>query len=338
VVITGHRTHAQEPGGVVAICMRRLDMKQNHAPAINFVSGLLLLGLATVWGGSFFFAEIALREVPPLTVTLHRIFWALPALYLVVVWRGVRLPRSIKVWSCYLVMGALNNAIPFSLIFWGQLTIESGLASILNGTTAVFGAVVAGVFLIDEPLTPRKIMGALFGIFGVAVIMGIDALTNFDPRNLAQLAVLGAALSYAFAGVWGKRFLSGQPPIMNALGMLMGSTVLMIPVAFYADGVPNFMLSAEVWVSLLAISLLSTAVAYLLYFEILVRAGSANLMLVTLLIPPVAVGLSATFLDERLGREAWFGFALIAIGLMVTDGRVFDRFRQMYAAKKDSAK
>jgi len=266
--------------------------------------------------------EIALREVPPLTIALHRVFWAVPVLYVVVVWRRLPIPRAAKVWLCYLVMGALNNAIPFSLIFWGQVSIESGLASILNGTTAVFGAVVAGIFLADEPLTPRKIVGAVFGVFGVAAIMGVDALINFDLRNLAQLAILGAALSYAFAGVWAKRFLAGQPPLMNAFGMLVGSTVLMIPVAISSEGLPALDLSGEVWASLLAVAVLSTAVAYLLYFEILIRAGSANLMLVTLLIPPVAVGLSIAFLDEKLGVEAIYGFGLIAVGLIITDGRV----------------
>lgn len=301
-------------------------MEKAQSPTINLTSGLLLLGLATVWGGSFFFAEIALREVPPLTIALHRVFWALPALFLVVWLKGIKIPRSIKPWLFYLVMGALNNAIPFSLIFWGQTNIGSGLASILNGTTAVFGAVVAGILLVDEPLTARKLVGALFGILGVAIIMGLDGLTNFDPRNLGQLAILGAALSYAFAGVWGKRFLSEYPPIMNAFGMLVGATVLMIPVALFVEGVPSFSLATEVWASLLAVALLSTAVAYLLYFEILVRAGSANLMLVTLLIPPIAVGLSYTFLGERLGSEAGYGFALIAIGLAITDGRLLNRF------------
>ncbi len=318
--------------------MRRSGMKQNQAPRIDLVSGLLLLGLAMVWGGSFFFAEIALREVPPLTVALHRVIWAVPALFVVVWRRGVKIPKSITVWLCYLVMGALNNAIPFSLIFWGQVTIESGLASILNGTTAVFGAVAAGVFLVDEPLTARKVTGALFGLFGVAAIMGLDALTNFDPRNLAQLAILGAALSYSFAGVWGKRFLSDFPPIMNAFGMLAGSAIFMVPAAFYWEGAPGITLSAEVWTSLLALSLFSTAVAYLLYFEILVRAGSANLMLVTLLIPPIAVGLSFTFLGERLGSEAWLGFGLIAAGLGITDGRLFDRLRSKHAPGARNAK
>lgn len=302
-------------------------MPQTQNPSIDLTSGLLLLGLATVWGGSFFFAEIALTEVPPLTIALHRVFWAVPPLFLIVWWRGIPIPRSIRTWLCYLVMGALNNAIPFSLIFWGQTNIGSGLASILNGTTAVFGAVVAGILLVDEPLTPRKIIGALFGIFGVAVIMGLDALTNFDPRNLGQLAILGAALSYSFAGVWGKTKLSGHPPVMNAFGMLVGGTVLMIPIAIFTEGVPVLALSGHVWASLLAVATLSTAVAYLLYFEILVRAGSANLMLVTLLIPPIAITLAVVFLGEKIGYEAWIGFGLIAIGLAVTDGRLFDRIR-----------
>ena len=297
-------------------------MTQKQIPSMDMTSSFLLLGLAIVWGGSFFFAEIALTEVPPLTVALHRVFWAVPALFLVVLYQGIKIPRSIRTWFCYFVMGALNNAIPFSLIFWGQTNIGSGLASILNSTTAFFGVIVAGVLLVDESLTKRKLIGALFGVFGVAVIMGLDALVNFDLRNLAQLAILAAALSYAFAGVWGKRFLSEYPAVMNAFGMLVGSTVLMIPVALFTEGMPILTLSAEVWASLLAVALLSTAVAYLLYFKILARAGSANLMLVTLLIPPIAVGLSVVILGEKMGNEARVGFGLIAIGLIVTDGRL----------------
>ncbi len=297
-------------------------MSPRQAPSIDITSGLMLLLLAAVWGGSFFFAEIALREVPPLTITLHRVFWAVPILVIVVFWQGIEIPKSIQAWFCYLGMGALNNAIPFSLIFWGQTNMESGLASILNGTTAVFGAVVAGIFLIDEPLTTRKIVGAVFGVVGVAVIMGLDALTDFDPRNLAQLAVLGAALSYAFASVWAKRYLSSYPPVMNALGMLIGSTVLMFPIAFLVDGIPVLALSKGVWASLIAIAILSTALAYLLYFKILARAGSANLMLVTLLIPPFAIGLGVVFLGETLTIEALLGFIIIAMGLVITDGRL----------------
>ena len=283
----------------------------------------MLLLLAAVWGGSFFFGEVALREVPPLTLTLHRVIWAVPILVLIVLFKGISVPRSPRIWGAYLVMGALNNAIPFSLIFWGQTQIESGLVSILNGTTAMFAAVVAGLLLPDEPLTAKKVIGAGLGIAGVAFIMGPSALTNFNLSNLAQLAILGATLSYAFAGVWGKTALAGQLPLMNALGMLIGSTVLMIPIVLVFDGLPNLALSLGVWGALIGMAVLSTALAYFLYFAILVRAGAANLLLVTLLIPPVAIGLGAVFLDERIGIEAWIGFVIIGLGFAVTDGRLF---------------
>lgn len=294
-------------------------------PTITPASAAMLLALAAVWGGSFFFAEIALAELPPLTITLHRVAWALPVLFAVVRIRGIALPRAPRIWGGYLVMGALNNAIPFSLIFWGQTRIDSGLAAILNGTTAVFGAVVAGLLLADEPLTGRKILGALFGLAGVAAIIGPGALTGLDPTDLAQLAVLGAALSYALASVWARLALGGQRPEMNALGMLTGSAVLMLPVVLWTDGVPRLDLSLHVWAALWSLSGLSTALAYLLYFGILIRAGAANLMLVTLMIPPFAVGLGAAFLGERPGPAAALGFLLVACGLLVTDGRVIAR-------------
>lgn len=283
----------------------------------------MLLLLAAVWGGSFFFGEVALREVPPLTLTLHRVIWAVPILVLIVLFKGISVPRSPRIWGAYLVMGALNNAIPFSLLFWGQTQIESGLVSILNGTTAMFAAVVAGLLLPDEALTAKKVIGVGLGIAGVAFIMGPSALTNFNLSNLAQLAILGATLSYAFAGVWGKTALAGQLPLMNALGMLIGSTVLMIPIVLVFDGRPNLALSLGVWGALIVMAVLSTALAYFLYFAILVRAGAANLLLVTLLIPPVAIGLGAVFLDERIGIEAWIGFVIIGLGFAVTDGRLF---------------
>jgi len=286
---------------------------------------LMLLALAMVWGGSFFFAEVALEEVPPLTITLHRVFWALPILGGIVLLKGLVFPRGAKIWGAYLVMGALNNAIPFSLIFWGQQQIDSGLASILNATTAMFGAVVAGLLLKDEPLTHSKILGAILGLLGVAWIMGPEAAKGFDPTSLAQLAVLVAALSYAFASVWAKANLSAQPPLVNAFGMIAGSTILMIPVVLAYDGLPNLDMSKGVWGALLGIAVLSTVLAYVLYFAILARAGAANLMLVTLLIVPFAVLLGVVFLGESLPTVAWIGFAIIALGFAVTDGRLFKR-------------
>lgn len=308
-------------------------MTESRTLNLDSKSILMLLLLAAVWGGSFFFAEVALKEVPPLTVTMYRVVWAVPFLALIVFFKGILIPRSLKVWWSYLVMGALNNAIPFSLIFWGQTQIESGLASILNGTTAMFAAVISGLLLPDEPLTLKKILGASLGLVGVAFIMGMSALANFNLSNLAQLAILGATLSYAFAGVWGKTALSGQPPLMNALGMLIGSTVLMIPIVLVFDGSPNLALSVEVWSALIGLAFLSTALAYILYFAVMVRAGTANLLLVTLLIPPFAVGLGALFLGEKLGIQAWIGFGIIAVGFAVTDGRLFSYLSQKASTK-----
>jgi len=285
----------------------------------------MLLALGAVWGGSFFFVEVALHEVGPFTIVLHRVFWAVPALGAVLWWKGLRLPASPKTWGAYFVMGALNNAIPFSLIVWGQTQIEGGLASILNASTAVVGAVVAGILLVDERLTSRKIIGAALGLAGVAAIMGPSALSGLDLRNLAQLAILGAAFSYSFASVWGKVALKGNAPEVNAFGMVTASVFIMAPLAFLIEGAPRLDLSAGVWASLIGIALLATSLAYLLYFGILVRAGAANLMLVTLIVPPFAVALGWAFLDESLGIEAAIGFALIAIGLAVTDGRLFRR-------------
>lgn len=292
---------------------------------IDAGSAALLLALAAIWGATFLFGEIALREVPPLTITLHRVVWALPVLALVVRLRGNALPWSPRLWGGWLVMGALNNAIPFSLIFWGQTRIEAGLASILNATTAMTGAVVAGLLLADERLTRRKVLGAALGLMGVGIIMGPGVVVALDPVNLAQLAVLAAGLSYAFAGVWGRTALSGQPPLLNALGMLAGSAVLMGPAALIVDGPPVLALSLSTWGALAGLSVLCTALAYGLYFAILARAGAANLLLVTLLIPPFAIALGALVLGERMAPEAWAGFAVIALGLVVTDGRLLRR-------------
>ena len=310
-------------------------MPRQPTQTMDLQATLMLLLLAAVWGGSFFFGEVALTEVPPLTITLHRVIWAVPILAMIVWLRGLRVPRSPRIWGAYLVMGALNNAFPFSLIFWGQTQINSGLASILNATTAMFAAVVAGLLLRDEPLTGKKIAGAALGVMGVAFIMGPDALTGLNPGNLAQLAILGATLSYAFAGVWGRTALSGQPPLVNALGMLVGSTVLMIPIVFFADGPPTWALSANVWVALLGMAALSTALAYVLYFAILARAGAANLLLVTLLVPPFAIGLGVMFLGEKMAPDAWIGFAIIAAGFAVTDGRLFSLLRRKPSASQD---
>jgi drug/metabolite transporter (DMT)-like permease len=288
---------------------------------------LELLLLSAIWGGTFFSVAIAQREIGPITVVLHRVGWAAVLLWLVVAARGLRMPRGARLWGAFLVMGCLNNVIPFTLMSWGQIQIGTGLTAIFNAMTAVFAVLVAALFLRDEPLSARRMGGILLGFIGVVVIKGVDRLGDLDPQALGSHAVLAGALSYAFAGVWARRTLRGQPPEVAAAGMLTGSAVVMVPLALASEGVPSPTLSAPTWGAIGYYSVVATAGAYLLYYRVLAMAGAGNLLLCTLIIPPVAILLAVAFLGEALEPQALAGFALIAAGLAVIDGRLLRRWR-----------
>jgi drug/metabolite transporter (DMT)-like permease len=235
------------------------------------------------------------------------------------------LPRGAGVWAAFLVMGALNNAIPFTLITWGQLTVPSGLAAIVNAATAVFGVVIAALAFRDEKLTGWRLVGVTLGFAGVATAIGLHNLTALDLTALPQLALVAAAVSYACAAVWARRMLGGLAPQVAAAGMLTGSSLMMVPVAYWHDGVPVLTHGAGTWAALAYLAVLSTAGAYLLYYRVLALAGAGNLSLVTLLTAPVAIAAGALVLGEALPPRAFAGFALIAAGLLVIDGRLMRR-------------
>ena len=279
-----------------------------------------LMLLAGIWGGSFLSTKLALVEVPVVTVVLHRCGWAALVLWAVVLLRRLPLPRDPGTWAAFLVMGVLNNVAPFFLLTWGQLHIESGLASILNATTAVFGVIVASMVFADERLTARKLTGVAIGFLGVTVALGLDAFRHFDPRSTGQLAVLGATLCYALAGSWARARLSHLRPEVAAAGMLGAATLVLIPLALGLDGVPSLDLSPTTWAAIAYYSVFGTAAAFLLYYRVLAMAGSGNLMLVTLLVPPVAIVLGAVVLGEALPLRAFAGFALLAVGLLILNG------------------
>jgi drug/metabolite transporter (DMT)-like permease len=284
---------------------------------------LLLVALAALWGGSFFFAKIAVRDLPPLALVLARVAVAALALHVVVLASGRRMPSSPAAWRAFLGMGLLNNVVPFALIFWGQTRIASGLASILNATTPLFTLVVAHLLLPDERLDRRKVAGVLTGLAGVAVILGPDVLRRATAGLAGQAAVLGAAISYAFAGAFGRRFKRmGLPPLVTACGQVTASTALLVPVVLIAA--PPWRIpapSAATWGAVLALGLACTALAYVIFFRILAVAGAANVMLVTLLVPVSAILLGAAFLGERLAPRHLAGMAVIALALAVIDGR-----------------
>lgn len=277
--------------------------------------------LALIWGASFLSISIALREVGPMTAVLHRVFWAALLLWPVVWLRGGRIPRDRESWVAFAVMGLLNNAIPFSLMAWGQTHIETGLVAIFNAATAIFGALVAAALLADERLTRARAVGIALGFAGVISIIGVDALRGVDIRSVAQGAVALGALSYALASVWARRRLAGRSPEAAAAGMLTASTLIMAPLVLATEGVPSLRLGAATIGAIAWYAVLGTALAYLLYYRIIARAGAANTMLVTLMIPPVSIALGAGVLGERIGPAAFLGYGLVALGLVVIDGR-----------------
>ncbi len=281
-----------------------------------------LIALGSIWGVSFLSIRIALDEVTFLWTVVHRVGWAALILWAVVRWKGIALPREPWVWGAFLIMGCLNNVIPFSLMAWGQLHIESGLTSILNASTAIFGVVVATLVFPDERLTLNRGIGVLLGFFGVATAIGLGALLDLDLRSLAQLAVIGGAISYAFASAWARKTLSGLPPTLAAAGMLSASTLVMLPLAWTIEGPPDLALEPRTILAIAYYSVMATAVAYLLYYRVLAMAGAGNLMLCTLLIPPIAIVLGALFLGETLETRAILGLVILALGLVILDGRI----------------
>ena len=284
---------------------------------------LLLTILSIVWGGSFFFVGVAVEALPPLTIVALRVSLAALALLAIIHFTGLRLPTSPKIWGAFVFMGILNNVIPFTLIVWGQTHIASGLASILNATTPLFTIIAAHFLTRDEKMTGPKIIGVIIGFAGVVVMIGLEALGGVGNSVGAQLAILGAAISYSLAGIFGRRFAqSGIKPVVTATGQVTASSLLLIPLAVLFDKPFTLpMPGIEIWSAVLGLALISTAFAYILYFRILSTAGATNLLLVTLLIPVSAILLGTTVLGEQLELKHAVGMGLISIGLFTIDGR-----------------
>ncbi|MGF1824070.1 DMT family transporter [Vibrio splendidus] len=288
----------------------------------------MLIVLSMLWGGSFFFVGVVVTDLPLLTIVALRVGIAAITLWIIALMIGLRPPKELRVWGAFLGMGLLNNVVPFALIVWGQTQIASGLASILNAATPIFAVVVAGILLPDERVTPLKLVGVGIGFVGVVVMIGLPALSG-GGSFIAQLAIIAAALSYAFAGVYGRRFKAMEiNPIITAAGQVTASTIVLTPVALMVDGPLDVVaMSGDTWAAIAGLAVLSTAVAYVLYFKILELAGATNVLLVTLLVPVSAILLGSLFLNESLEVIHFVGMLLIAIGLSAIDGRLWRRIK-----------
>ena len=282
---------------------------------------LVLLGL--IWGGSFFFAGIAVHHVPPLTLVFLRLLLAALALHIYIAGRFDIYSILRARWREFLVLGLINNALPHALIFFGQTRVSAGLAAILNATTPIWTVLIANYFTSDEKLSPAKIAGCLVGLVGTIVLIGPGISTGAEAPLWELLLPVLAAISYGFAATYGKRF-RGVPAPVTAAGQLTASSLIALPLSLVAD--QPWTLNApplDAVLAILALALLSTAFGYILYFRIMAAAGATNTSLVTLLVPPSAIILGFFFLGERLDLAEFTGMALIGFSLVILDGRAY---------------
>lgn len=281
----------------------------------------MLIFLAVLWGASYFFAGVVVREMPPLTIVFARVSMA-AAILVPVHWimQG-RLPRDLSNWMPFIGMAILNNVIPFSLIVTGQTQIASGLASVINATTPLFAVIIMAVSG-DEKFVARKLLGIAIGLAGVVILRGQDA-NAMEGQTLGIALCLGAATSYGFAGLWGRRHLAGIPPLTSATCQLICSSIIMALLALVIEQPWQLpMPSLAAWGALVGFAALSTALAYIVFFQILARSGAANVMLVTLLVPVTAILLGYFVLGEPLHTREIVGAVVIASSLLIIDGRV----------------
>ncbi|MGB0772013.1 MAG: DMT family transporter [Paracoccaceae bacterium] len=290
---------------------------------------VMLITLATVWGGSFLFNAILVAELPVITIVAIRVTVAALALWGFVRVTGRKIPTTPQVWGALLILGVLNNAIPFSLIVQGQTQITSGLASILNATTPFFTILVAGFFLTDERFSVLRVLGVVVGFSGVILMVGPEALGSLGADFWAQLCALGAALSYGFASVFGRRFRELKvDPVMVATGQVTMSSLVLWPIALWIDGPQDILgLSFNAAASMFGLAVLCTSFAYIVYFLILERAGATNISLVTFLVPISAIILGVLVLGESIFIKEIIGMTLIGLGLAIIDGRLFQCLR-----------
>lgn len=290
------------------------------APAAPPHSGHLadlaaLLVLATLWGASYSFIKLGVATIPPLTLIAARTLIAGMVLLLVIRWRGLALPRDPLAWRRFLVQACLNSAVPFTLIAWAETSVDAGLAAILNAGSPIFAFLFSLLLFRGEAAAGRKLFGVAAGLFGVCLIVGVEALSGLGRELTAQLALVAAAACYGGAALFGRNF-KGLDPIMPACGSLLCGAAILIPFSLVVDRPWTLAPSTASLQALLALSLFSTALAFILYFRLIDRLGTVGTTSVAYLRVPTGVAIGVLFLGERLSPTAWAGLALVMVGVV----------------------
>ena len=295
---------------------------------ISNTSWLMLFALSLLWGGSFIFVEVLLVWLNPFMIVFLRVGLASLVLLPICIMRGLHRGLGAGDWFNLVIMGILNNVLPFCMIVVGQQSTTGGLASILNSSTAFFSLLLSALLLGDEQLTSRRLFGVILGIVGVSVVIGLQDLANLFSTGSGKYLIILASVSYAFAGVWGRRRMAGMPPMMAAGGMLTTSSIIMAAGLWLFDLAAIDLLTPMVFGYALALAMLCSVLAYILYFRILEQAGASNLLLCTIIIPPAAILLDALFLGQLISIRETSGLGLVILGLLIIDGRLISWLRQ----------
>jgi len=281
-----------------------------------FIWGLLLL-LCFVWSLSFLLAEILLESVRPFTIVFNRVFFASIVMVILIKLLGKRFPASRKNIFLLFLLGLTNNAIPFSAIVYGQQFITGGLASIINTNTAFFTLILSSMMFVDERLTMIRLLGIILGITGVIIAIGPSELLSLSVDNLGQQCIILATLCYAISTTMARKFIKGVDPLVSVTVMLLSSAFWMGIIVLYMEGLPLFTPSTVNIISIGLLAVLSTSLAYILYFMLLERAGAGTTTLVTVLIPPFAMIMDAIILKEEITNPQVAGFMFVAVGVVM---------------------
>jgi drug/metabolite transporter (DMT)-like permease len=276
---------------------------------------LLLLALATCWGASYTFIRVGVATIPPITLIAARTLIAGLVLLAIIYWRGLSLPRDAATWKRFLIQSCLNSAIPFTLIAWAEQTVDAGLATILNSTTPIFAFLISAFLLRSEPLTARKLFGVIAGMAGICLIIGLDALHGMGRQLLPQISVVVASICYACAALFGRNF-KGLDPMMPAAGSLLCGAALLIPASLVFEHPWQVTPSTASILSLLGLSVISTALAFSIYFRLIQTLGSVGTTAQAYLRVPIGVGIGVIFLGEPLSPTAAIGLVCVVAGVM----------------------
>ena len=290
-------------------------MEDAHPRPINMAGELaLLLALATLWGASYTFIRIAVATIPPITLIAGRTAIAGLLLLLVMHWRGVRMPRDAATWKRFLFQACLNSVIPWTMVAWGERTLDAGLATILNSTSPIFTFFLTLAITRHEVLTSRKLFGVIAGMAGICLIVGMQALSGFGAQLAAQLVTVAAAICYAGAAIFSRGF-KGLDPMAPAAGSLLCGAAILIPVGLVVEHPWTIAPSTGSLLAMLALAVFSTAAAFVIYFRLIQTLGSVGTTAQAYLRVPIGVALGVLFLGEHLSSTAWIGLGCVVIGV-----------------------